>query len=134
MQWAAVGVVGPNITVSVLRSLLRTLLHTPGSAPPAVGQSCPVERRPDGRSLSILAFIQHAFTVSGADPVTEHVGLTRTDFNLFFRELTSYGALRPLSPSLPQSQTDTREDCGLMEGTLSLAVQPFCRVVSHIFY
>lgn len=82
------------------------------------------------RGLSILAFIQHAFTVSGADAVMEHVGLTRTDLDRFFRELTSYGALRPLSPSLPQSQPDTREDCGLMEGALSLAVQPPCWVAS----
>lgn len=126
MQWAAVGVLGPNSTISILKSLLHPL----ESAPPAVGQSCPVERRPDDRGLSILPFIQHAFTVSGADSVTEHVGLTRTDFDLFFRELTSFGALRPLSPSLPQSQTDTRGDCGLMEGTLSLAVQPSCCVAS----
>lgn len=105
-------------------------LPQPGVSAPAVGQSCHVERRPDGRGLSILSFIQHAFTVSGADLVTEHVGLMRTDVHLFFRDLTSCGAPRPLSPNLPQSQTDTREDCSLMEGTLSLAGQPSCCVAS----
>lgn len=93
-----------NITISILMSLLCTL----ESGPQTWGQLSHLESHRDGRGSFILSFIQPAYPVPGADSAMEHTGLMRTDTVLFLMELTSCGALRPLSTSLPHRQTSDK--------------------------